>query len=244
MGSCWADQAGYEEPLARPHRLAEPVLDRQLEARVGVALHSDRGLPSLPAPSCRRIQVPRPLCIEGSNLGERLRRSFLPKSKASPGQRRSQPDWMGPNLGAAPSSTVGSEVQPCDRQAGVGLSAFTHRFPPSRRPARTATHPPIRWSATRPRGLAAKPCTPLLDAHVTARVLGTDALRRLIRRSPSRLNSGGGSEPVGGLACPGYGEMTCVPASVQAQVARARQSVDGRPSRVAAIETSTRRQSR
>lgn len=38
-------------------------------------------------------------------------------------------EWIaGSNPGATPSSAVGSEVQPYDRQAGVGLSTFTHRF--------------------------------------------------------------------------------------------------------------------
>ena len=34
------------------------------------------------------------------------------------------------NFGATPSSTVRSVVQPFEREAGVGLSAFAHRFPP------------------------------------------------------------------------------------------------------------------
>lgn len=34
------------------------------------------------------------------------------------------------NFGATLSSTVRSVVQPFDREAGVGLSAFAHRFPP------------------------------------------------------------------------------------------------------------------
>ena len=98
------------------------------------------------------------------------------------------------NLGAAPSSTVGSEVQPCDRQAGVGLSAFTHRFPPHERPARTAPHPPIRRGAARPRGLAAKPCTPLLGEPACKVPLDADALRRVIRMGPSRMAGGGYSD--------------------------------------------------
>lgn len=36
------------------------------------------------------------------------------------------------NPGATPSVNRRIEMQPFNRQAGVGLSAFTHRFPPSR----------------------------------------------------------------------------------------------------------------
>jgi len=49
-------------------------------------------------------------------------------------RRRSQPDCS--TLGAAPSETVRSECNLVIRQAGVGLSAFTHCFPLPR-PAHT-----------------------------------------------------------------------------------------------------------
>ncbi len=77
------------------------------------------------------------------------------RSKASPVRRRSSTDPGGigvTNPGATPSSAVESGVQPCDRQAGVGLSAFTHRFPPGGGQRGRTPHHPIRTGRGRPGG--------------------------------------------------------------------------------------------
>ena len=107
-------------------------------------------------------------------------------------------------------STVGSEVQPCDRQARAGLLAFTHRFPPSRRPAQTGAHPPIHRGGGSSLGDGCEALYPILGLAVPGRALVADALQPFTRQSPSRMASDGGSGPVRGLGCVRSGGMTCV----------------------------------
>lgn len=75
--------------------------------------------------------------------GGRLREAGLALGKALPVRGKASLAREGPGIPEPRRrSTGGSKVQPCDRQAGVGLSAFTYRFPPSWAASADRTSPP------------------------------------------------------------------------------------------------------
>ena len=103
-------------------------------------------------------------------------------------------------LGATPSVDRRIDMRPRMRQAGVVLSAFTHRFPSAWTASADVSRRSIRLTAGCPGGRGDPLPPPAVRLGVGAGPLAADALRRATRRSPSRMASGGGSGLIGSVA--------------------------------------------